>query len=83
MNKKELESINVKRILDNYVFINPVKLIFKKLLGHDEIFNKIQSHHSKPFIYSIRANNRVREIHFPNYFLTTMLQLQFGQIWKN
>lgn len=41
MNKEELESINVKHILDNYVFINPVKLIFRKSLGHDEIFNKI------------------------------------------
>ncbi len=68
MSKKTLESITVKNILDNYVFINPVKLIFKRSLGHEDVFNKIQSHHSKPFTYSIRVNGRVREVHFPNYF---------------
>lgn len=68
MSNKEPESIAVKRILENYVFINPVKLIFKKSLGNEDVFNRIQPHHSKSFAYSIRVNNRVREVHFPNYF---------------
>lgn len=68
MTDKKLEHITIKHILNNYVFINPVKLIFKQSLGHEEVFNKIQSHHSKPFAYTIRVNGRVREIHFPNYF---------------
>ncbi len=60
--------ITKEDIVNNYVLINPVKLIFKTSLEYEDIFKRIQKHKSKPFTYTIKQNERIREVHFPNYF---------------
>lgn len=60
----------VKLVIDNYVFNNPIKLIFNKEVGneiHNLDLSNLAAISTKPFKYSIRLNNKCRSIHFPNY----------------
>jgi hypothetical protein len=60
----------IKLVIDNYVFNNPVKLIFNKDVGNEINslgLSNLATISTKPFKYNIRINNKCRTIHFPNY----------------
>lgn len=70
VNKKVM--ITLEDIINNYVFHNPVKIFFNPKLNNKTLqrLTKIKKEirGSRPFKYSIKVNNKIRILSFPNFF---------------